>query len=42
MYNKITTFIKVFVFATIGPVIGYSKTSETEHYTVGIHICIPL
>ncbi|RLA70824.1 MAG: hypothetical protein DRG09_02100 [Epsilonproteobacteria bacterium] len=22
----------------IGPVIGYSKTSEAEHYTVGIHI----
>ncbi|PHS39640.1 MAG: hypothetical protein COB07_06210 [Sulfurovum sp.] len=26
----------------IGPVIGYSKTSDTEHYTVGIHIGIPL
>ena len=26
----------------IGPVIGYSKTSEAEHYTVGIHIGIPL
>ena len=26
----------------IGPVIGYSKTSDAEHYTVGIHIGIPL
>lgn len=26
----------------IGPAIGYSKTSEAEHYTVGIHIGIPL
>lgn len=26
----------------IGPVVGYSKTSDTEHYTVGIHIGIPL
>ncbi len=26
----------------IGPVIGYSKTSEAEHYTVGIQIGIPL
>jgi hypothetical protein len=25
----------------IGPVIGYSKTKEAEHYTVGIHIGIP-
>jgi opacity protein-like surface antigen len=26
----------------IGPVIGYSKTDDAEHYTVGIHIGIPL
>ena len=26
----------------LGPVIGYSKTKDTEHYTVGIHIGIPL
>ena len=26
----------------VGPVIGYSKTKDTEHYTVGIHIGIPL
>ena len=25
----------------IGPVIGYSKTSHAEHYTVGIHMGIP-
>jgi len=25
----------------IGPMIGYSKTKETEDYTVGIHIGIP-
>jgi len=26
----------------VGPVIGYSKTKDAEHYTVGIHIGIPL
>lgn len=26
----------------IGPVIGYSKSSEAEHYTFGIHLGIPL
>ena len=26
----------------IGPMIGYSKTSEAEEYSVGIHIGIPL
>ncbi len=26
----------------LGPVIGYSKTQEAEHYTLGIHIGIPL
>lgn len=26
----------------IGPVIGYSKTEDDEHYTLGIHIGIPL
>ena len=26
----------------VGPVIGYSKTRDAEHYTVGIHIGIPL
>ena len=26
----------------IGPVVGYSKTKDAEHYTVGIHIGIPL
>ncbi len=35
-----------YVFETphfhIGPVIGYSKTHEDEHYKVGIHLGIPL
>ena len=26
----------------IGPVLGYSKTEDAEHYTVGIHVGIPL
>jgi len=26
----------------IGPVIGYSKTQDDEHYTIGVHIGIPL
>jgi hypothetical protein len=26
----------------LGPVIGYSRTKEAEHYTLGIHIGIPL
>ena len=35
-----------YVFETthfhIGPVVGYSKTEEDEHYTIGVHIGIPL
>ena len=26
----------------LGPVIGYSKTKDTEHYTIGIHLGIAL
>ena len=26
----------------IGPVVGYSKTEDDKHYTIGIHIGIPL
>jgi hypothetical protein len=26
----------------LGPVIGYSKNNEGEHYTIGLHIGIPL
>jgi hypothetical protein len=26
----------------LGPVIGYSRTKEAEHYSVGIHIGVPL
>lgn len=26
----------------IGPVVGYSKTEDEEHYTIGVHIGIPL
>ena len=26
----------------IGPVVGYSKTKDDEHYTIGVHIGIPL
>ncbi len=35
-----------YVFETshyhIGPVIGYSKTEDDEHYTIGVHIGVPL
>ena len=35
-----------YVFETshyhIGPVVGYSKTEDDEHYTIGVHIGIPL
>ena len=36
----------VYVFETshyhVGPVVGYSKTEDDEHYTIGVHIGIPL
>lgn len=35
-----------YVFETahyhIGPVVGYSKTEDDEHYAIGVHIGVPL